>query len=108
MTTWIYLVLAILLEVSGTISMKLSCGFSKLWPSFTMFICYGLSFASLTIVLKSLDLSIAYAVWSGLGTAIVALVGIVKFKEPVSTMKIISLAMIIAGVIGLRFSSFDQ
>src|SRR3989338_1998353 len=70
--TMSWLLLAIVLEVCGTTSMKLSEGFAKLLPSILIFVFYGLSFASLTIALKSIDVSIAYAVWSGVGTALIA------------------------------------
>ncbi len=81
--SWIYLVLAILLEVSGTTSMKLSQGFTKIVPSILIFIFYGLSLGSFTLALKRIDVSIAYGIWAGLGTALVTSVGIVWFKEPV-------------------------
>lgn len=100
--SWVYLTLAILLEVGGTTSMKLSQGFTKLLPSILIFILYGLSFGSLTLALKGIDVSIAYAVWSGLGIALIALVGIFWFNEPAGAFKIISLGLIIVGVIGLN------
>ena len=102
--TWFFLILAIILEVSGTICMKLSQGFSKFLPSLTMFIFYGFSLASLTLALKKIDISIAYAVWSGLGTALIASAGMMWFKEPVSVFKLISLGLVITGIIGLNLS----
>ena len=66
--SWFYLMLAIILEVSGTTSMKLSQGFTKTLPSIAMFIFYILSLISLTLALKKVDVSVAYAVWSGIGT----------------------------------------
>jgi small multidrug resistance pump len=101
---WFYLVMAIVLEVSGTTSMKLSQGFTKMLPSVLMFLFYGLSFLALTLVLKRMDVSVAYAVWSGLGTALIATVGVLWLKEPVNTMKVVSLTLIIIGVIGLNLS----
>ena len=97
-----WLLLAIVLEVCGTTSMKLSEGFAKLLPSILIFVFYGLSFASLTIALKSIDVSIAYAVWSGVGTALIAAIGILWFKEPSGALKLASLALIIIGVVGLN------
>ena len=105
MNSWLLLIVAILFEVSGTTSMKLAEGFTKFWPSLMVFLCYGISFTALTLVLKTIDVSVAYAVWSGLGTAIIALIGIGWFKEPISLLKTVSLAMIIVGVVGLNFSS---
>jgi small multidrug resistance pump len=100
--SWLYLVLAIMLEVSGTTSMKLSQGFTKILPSVLMFLCYGLSLSALTLALKKIDVSVAYAVWSGLGTALIASVGVLWFREPLNALKIISLLLIIMGVIGLN------
>ena len=99
---WFYLLWAIVFEVSGTTCMKLSQGFTKLLPSVFLFIFYILSFISLTFVLKKIDVSVAYAVWSGLGTALIAVIGIIWFKESVSAIKIISLGLIILGVVGLN------
>jgi small multidrug resistance pump len=100
--SWLYLILAIVLEVSGTTCMKLSYGFTKLLPSILMFILYGFSLGALTLALKKIDVGMAYAVWSGLGTALIATVGILWFKEAISAVKIISLGLIIIGVIGLH------
>lgn len=101
---WMYLIFAILLEVAGTTSMKLSQGFTRLVPSICLFVFYLLSFTSLTFALKQMEVSLAYAVWSGLGTALIATIGILWFKEPVSLMKFISIGLIIAGVVGLNLS----
>ena len=102
--TWLYLVLAILLEVSGTTCMKLSEGFTRMVPSVLLFIFYTLSFGMLTLALKKLDVSVAYAVWSGMGTALIATIGLLWFKEPLTALKMISLGLIIIGVVGLNLS----
>ena len=101
---WLYLILAILLEVSGTTCMKLSDGFKKPVPSILLFVFYSLSFAMMTLALKRIDVSVAYAVWSGMGTALIGTIGILWFKEPVTALKLVSLILIIAGVIGLNLS----
>src|ERR1700692_950378 len=101
---WLYLLFTILFEVAGTTSLKLSQGFTRLIPSALVVVCYGISFYLLSLTLKKLDVSIAYAIWSGLGTALVTIVGILWFKEPVTAIKIISIALIIFGVIGLNIS----
>ena len=75
MMGWIYLLSAILLEVSGTMSMKLSEGLTKTIPSILIFIFYGLSLSLLTLALKSIPVSVAYAIWSGIGTALIAVIG---------------------------------
>jgi small multidrug resistance pump len=102
--SWFLLILAILAEVIGTTSMKFSQGFSKLLPSVMIFVFYGLSLTLVTLALKKIDVSVAYAIWSGLGTAIIAAIGIVWFKESVSLMKMFSILLIIAGVVGLNVS----
>jgi len=101
---YLYLLGAIVLEVCGTTSMKLSQGFTRLLPSVLIFIFYGLSFTLLTMVLKRIEVSIAYAIWSGVGTALIAGVGIVYFRETLTWLKIVSLALVIIGVIGLNLS----
>ncbi len=98
----VYLVLAIIMEVSGTTCMKLADGFTKTLPSVLVFAFYGLSLAALTMALKKLDVSIAYATWSGLGTALIAMIGIYWFHEPMTALKGASLVLIIAGVVGLN------
>lgn len=102
--SWIYLILAVILEVSGTTCMKISQGFTKFLPSLFIFIFYGSSLAFLTLTLKKIEVSIAYAVWSALGTALIAAIGIVWFRESINPLKVISLMAIIAGVVGLHLS----
>lgn len=99
---WIYLFLSIIAEVAGTTSMKLSEGFTRLVPSVLIMIFYGISFGLFALVLKKIDVSVAYAIWAGLGTALIALIGMLWFKEPVTALKLLSLALIIAGVTGLN------
>src|SRR3712207_5773854 len=77
--------LAILAEVAGTTSIKLSEGFTRLVPSVAIFVFYGLSLGMLNLALKEIDLSFAYAVWSGIGMALIAMVGIYWFSEPIGT-----------------------
>lgn len=97
-----YLFLAIIFEISGTTCMKLSQGFTKLLPSLAMFIFYGLCFTFLTISLKKIEVSVAYAIWAGVGTVSITLIGITLFKESSSLIKLISIALITIGVIGLN------
>jgi small multidrug resistance pump len=100
--SWLFLILAIILEVAGTIAMKLSEGFTKFTPSVLLFVFYGLSFAFVTVSLKKIDISVTYAVWSGLGTALITLIGIYYFKEPATILKFASIGLIILGLIGLN------
>ncbi len=101
MTTWLLLFVAILFEVAGTTAMKLSEGFSRLGPSVAIFVCYGLAFTSLTFVLRRMEVGIAYAVWAGVGTALIAALGVVFFGESLTLLKAVSLLLVIVGVIGL-------
>lgn len=101
---WIYLILAIVLEVAGTTNMKLSQGFANIVPSILIFVFYGLSFIFLTMALKKIDVSVAYAIWAGLGTALIAAIGFIYFKEVVTGIKLISIALIVIGVVGLNLS----
>jgi small multidrug resistance pump len=105
---WIYLALAILLEVSGTTSMKLSEGFAKLLPSALIFVFYGMSFIFLTLTIKHMEIGIAYAIWSGIGTALVAAIGVCWFEESFNAMKLISTGLIILGVAGLHLSRLSH
>ena len=99
---WFFLGLGIIFEVLGTISMKYADGFSKLIPSILVFIFYSLSLVSLIFVLKKMEVSVAYAIWAGCGTALIAMIGMVWFNEPKSFIKIISIAFIIIGILGLE------
>ena len=105
MSAWLLLFFAIAMEVSGTICMKLSQGFSQLWPSILVFVFYAFSFTASTFALKTIDVSVAYAVWMALGTAIIAVIGMVWFHEPLSPLKVIALLTIITGVVLLNLSS---
>ncbi len=98
-----FLSLAIGFEVAGTISMKLSHGFSKPMESVLIFIFYGCSLMALTVALTRIEVSVAYAVWSGLGTALITAIGVVVFAEHISTAKIACIGLIILGVAGLHF-----
>ena len=102
MQIFLYLILAVLFEVAGTTSMKLSNGFDETLPSILIFVFYTFSFIFLTLSLKHLEISFAYAVWAGLGTFLIALIGVFYFHEPVTVTKILSLVLIIVGVIGLK------
>lgn len=101
---WIWLSLAILLEVAATVFMKLSSGFTRIVPTVLMFLFYGLSLVPMVVALKQMEVSAVYAIWSAVGTALVATVGIVVFHEPVGALKVASLGLIIAGVVCLNLS----
>nr|WP_106781499.1 multidrug efflux SMR transporter [Lysinibacillus timonensis] len=101
---WLYLTLAIVFEIVGTVSMKLSHGFTKGIPSLLMILFYILAFVSLNFSLKTIPVSIAYAIWSGIGTAAIAIIGYFFFKETLTLMKASAIMLIIVGVILLNIS----
>jgi small multidrug resistance pump len=98
----ILLTIAILAEVAGTVALKYTDGFTNLGPSALVVAGYGLSFWMLALVLRELPIGLTYAVWAAVGTALIAAIGIVAFGEPATTLKLLSLALIIAGTVGLN------
>ena len=98
MKGYIYLSISILAEIAGTLSLKLSDGFTVLLPSIIVGIGYGLAFYMLSKSLVHLPLSLAYAIWSGVGTALTAVLGILIFDEPLSIGMILGILCIIGGV----------
>ena len=102
---WMVLSLAILFEVGGTTSMRLSDGFTRVTPSVLIFVFYAISFVLNTMVIRTLGLSVVYAVWSGVGTVLTSLIGYLYFKEPASAIKIGSTVLIVIGVLGLHNAS---
>lgn len=84
--------------------MKLSDGLRNLWPTVVMFLLYGCAFACNAMALRKLDLSVTYAIWSGVGTAATAMIGFIWFKEPFTAMRFAGISLIIAGVAALRLS----
>ena len=100
----ILLTIAILAEVAGTVALKYTDGFTNLGPSALVVAGYGLSFWMLALVLRDLPIGLTYAVWAAVGTALIAAIGIVAFGEPATTLKLLSLALIIAGTVGLNFA----
>jgi small multidrug resistance pump len=102
---WIFLSVAILFEVAGITSLKLSRGFAEMWPSVGVFVFYVCSAAAVVLALRRLELSVAYAIWSGVGTALTAMIGFAYFREPLTLIKLASLALVVLGVVGLSLAS---
>jgi len=102
--SWIYLMLAVVLEAAGTIYMKFSEGFTKVVPSILMLIFYGISFVFLNLAIKKLDVGVAYSIFSGLGIALVTIGGIFFFKDPITIFRVTAISLIIIGVIILNFT----
>src|SRR5699024_10465517 len=98
MNAYLLLISAIISEVFGSAMLKETNGFKKLFPTIGVILGYGLSFYALSLSLKSLPLVTAYAIWSGLGTALTAIVGITIYKEKFHLKKLLGLLLIITGV----------
>ena len=101
----LFLTMAILFEVSGTLMLKFSNGFKIILPGILFIIFYAISFYFLSIALKEIDIGIAYAIWCAVGMTLVAILGIVLFHEPVTLIKILSIIFIIIGTVGLKLSN---
>ncbi|KAB8188673.1 QacE family quaternary ammonium compound efflux SMR transporter [Nonomuraea phyllanthi] len=99
---WIVLVLAGLFEVAMALSLKLSSGFTHLWWTLSFLVTAVLSFGLLSYALKTLEVGTAYAVWTGVGAAGTAVLGMIAMGDEISLPRVISIVLILAGVIGLR------
>jgi small multidrug resistance pump len=99
------LLLAILSEVVGTVALKASEGFARLGPNVLVVVGYGLSFYLLALALKQIPLGIAYAIWSGLGTAGAVVAGMLLWRESLNLAGVIGMVLIIAGVVLLNLFS---
>jgi quaternary ammonium compound-resistance protein SugE len=103
--SWLYLFVAGLLEIAWAVGLKYTEGFTRLAPSVLTVIAMIASFGMLGLALRTLPLGTAYAVWTGIGTVGTVLLGIFFFNEPTDAPRIICIALIVAGVAGLRFLS---
>lgn len=99
---WLLLTGAIVTEVIGTTALKVSDGFSRLLPSLIVVAGYSCSFILLSFTLKHIPVSVAYAVWAGLGTALIAVVGVVGLSEPMTAVKGVGIMLIIGGTVALN------
>lgn len=101
---WLLLLIGIIAELLGSTSMKMSDGFTKLYPSILTFVFWAIGLTIFIFALKKFDLSFAFAIWAGLGIVGVSVIGIVIFKEPYNALKIVSIIVIVVGVIMLNMS----
>jgi small multidrug resistance pump len=98
---WLFLVLAIVLEVLGTIAAKQANGFTNLGASASMMLCYGLAFSGLTFAMKNIEMSTAYPVWTGAAILAVSFLGIILFHESMNLAKGFSIFFLVIGLVGL-------
>jgi quaternary ammonium compound-resistance protein SugE len=101
---WLLVVVAGLFETGFAVLLKQSQGITRLWPTVGFAACALISFGLLTMALKKLEVGSAYAVWTGLGAAGTAVIGMWALDESVSALKVVSIGLILAGVIGLNLA----
>jgi quaternary ammonium compound-resistance protein SugE len=102
---WLILVLAGLFEIGWAIGLKYTDGFTRLWPTIGTVLAMAISLGLLGIAMKSLPVGTAYAVWVGVGAVGTAILGIVLLGEPANAGRLLSLALILAGIIGLKMAT---
>lgn len=102
---WLFLIVAGVFEIGFALGLKYSEGFTRLWPTLGFMVSGGVSFYLLSVAMKTLPVGTAYAVWTGIGAAGTAVLGILLLKESGDVLRVVSIALIIAGVVGLRLSS---
>jgi quaternary ammonium compound-resistance protein SugE len=100
--SWAYLVIAGLLEVGWAVGLKYTAGFTRLWPSVLTLATMAGSVGMLGLALRSLPLGTAYAVWTGIGTVGTAIFGMIMLGEPSGALRLLSIALIVAGIVGLK------
>ena len=105
MNAWWYLGIAIVSEVAATSALKASESFSRFWPSLLVVVGYALAFYFLSLTLKSIPVAVAYAVWSGVGIALIAIVGWLLFGQVLDLPSIVGISLIVAGVLVLNLFS---
>lgn len=102
---WMYLVIAGLFEIGWAISMKYTDGFTKLWPSVLTLALMGVSFGLLSLAYSRIPVGTAYAVWTGIGAAGTAILGMVLFAESANPARLMCLVAVVGGVVGLKFTA---
>src|SRR6476646_4857276 len=96
------LLVAISTEIAGTTALRMSAGFKRLWPSADVVVSYILSFYLYSLVIKQIPMGVAYAVWAGLGTAGVVLIGVLVWRDTLSIWQILGIMMVVAGAVMLN------
>ncbi len=102
---WVIVLIAGILEIVWAVGLKYTDGFTRLWPSVLTLMAMGASFFLLSIAMRSLPIGTVYAVWVGVGAVGTAFVGIALFGEPTSVLRLLSIAAIIVGIVGLKLTA---
>lgn len=103
--SWLFLLLAGLLEIVWATGLKYTEGFSRLWPSAATILALAASLGLLALALRELPLGTAYVIWSGIGAVGTVLVGYWLFGEQLSALRLVSIALILIGIVGLKLTS---
>jgi small multidrug resistance pump len=105
MLVWVYLFIAIVGEVIGTSALKAAEGFTRLGPSLVVVAGYGVAFLFLSLSLKTIPVGVAYAIWSGLGTVLIVLIGWAALGQKLDPAALIGVGLIVAGVLVMNLFS---
>lgn len=105
MNSWVYLIVAIVAEVIATSFLKAADGFRNLWPSIIVLLGYGAAFYFLSLTLRTIPVGVSYAVWSGIGTTLIVVIGFIAYKQQLNIPTLVGIALIIAGVILINLFS---
>lgn len=104
---WVILIIAGLFEIGWAIGLKYAEGFTRLWPSVGTILAMAISFWLLGVAMKTLPVGTAYSVWVGVGAVGTVILGIVLFGDPLNLGRVLSVALIIAGIVGLKLSAVN-
>jgi quaternary ammonium compound-resistance protein SugE len=106
--TFVWLTIAIGFEVGWAVALKVSRGFTVLWPSVATVVMYLLSVGFLALATRKMDVGVGYALWAGSGVALVAMIGMAVFKEPAGALRLASIGLILLGIAGLGWAESGQ
>lgn len=102
---WFVLFIAGLFEIGWAVGLKYTDGFTRLWPTVGTLVALATSMGLLGLALRTLPLGTAYAIWTGIGSVGTAILGIVLFREPATAMRLSCIALIVAGIVGLKLAA---
>ncbi|UPG72069.1 SMR family transporter [Roseomonas gilardii subsp. gilardii] len=105
MRPYLFLLVAICGEVAGTLSLKASDGFTRLWPSAVTVLCYLLTFYMLSLAIRTIPVGVAYAIWSGLGIVMISVLSLILFRQHLDLPAMLGMALILAGVLVINVFS---
>ena len=105
---WVYLLIAAVFEVCWAVGLKYTHGFTRLWPSVVTVAAMVVSFVFLALAVRTIPIGTGYVVWTGIGAVGAAVLGVILFGEPLSPWRVAFLLLIVAGVVGLKFTAHAE